>query len=524
MKYIKNIILAIAFLVCIAVIGLNIIYISNVCNSWQEAVTISYFGIGNLIIVGLIAVGLITVINWLENKKEEHEKKISKKTKIIVLATVLVIYISIGLIWIIVRDATPIADSMRVYEAAVDMYKGQALTSTKYFELNPQNLLLSFVFSLFFKLFHSSNLIIIKVINLIANCFTILGLYFITKLLKKDYKVKESACLILSITYIPMLLLINLTYGDLVSLPFDIFSLYFIMKYTKEKRIKYFISSVILMMLAVILRMNNLIFVIAIAIYLFLNLNLNKETIKDKQKLKELGIKVLLIIVFIIVAIIPSNILKVTLQNTYDLDAKKEIPATRYIAMGMQEGPRANGWYNETGDIAHYETKPNHEQYKDMITERLTYFSKHISYTIKFYIKKTASMWTEPLQESIWQNLSFNFDKLDKNDKATKKEKIELEQTDAKLLENQKIAQLYLKAFLFILFGMTLAFIIKNRKNISNEAILLLLVFLGGFFFHLLWEGKSRYIIPYFIVLIPLASINLKQKKINKKQKGLSSE
>ena len=35
--------------------------------------------------------------------------------------------------------------------------------------------------------------------------------------------------------------------------------------------------------------------------------------------------------------------------------------------------------------------------------------------------------------------------------------------------------------------------------------MLLCLIFLGGFLFHILWEAKSRYILPYIIILIPVA-------------------
>lgn len=39
--------------------------------------------------------------------------------------------------------------------------------------------------------------------------------------------------------------------------------------------------------------------------------------------------------------------------------------------------------------------------------------------------------------------------------------------------------------------------------------MLLYLIFLGGFFFHLLWEMKSRYTMPYVIMLIPLVAIGI---------------
>ena len=48
---------------------------------------------------------------------------------------------------------------------------------------------------------------------------------------------------------------------------------------------------------------------------------------------------------------------------------------------------------------------------------------------------------------------------------------------------------------------------IKNRKDISNEILLLVTVFIGGFLFHTICEAKSRYIIPYIVVLIPIVSL-----------------
>ena len=75
-----------------------------------------------------------------------------------------------------------------------------------------------------------------------------------------------------------------------------------------------------------------------------------------------------------------------------------------------------------------------------------------------------------------------------------------------------------------IVFGNILIFLIINRKDISNEAMLLLLCFIGGFLFHILWEGKSRYVIPYIVILIPLASVQIdfSKKKIKKICQGNS--
>ena len=53
------------------------------------------------------------------------------------------------------------------------------------------------------------------------------------------------------------------------------------------------------------------------------------------------------------------------------------------------------------------------------------------------------------------------------------------------------------------------------------DLIFLLTIFVGGFAFHILWEAKSRYIIPYIIVLIPIASICINKFKMIDKIKSL---
>lgn len=41
----------------------------------------------------------------------------------------------------------------------------------------------------------------------------------------------------------------------------------------------------------------------------------------------------------------------------------------------------------------------------------------------------------------------------------------------------------------------------------------------GGFLFHMLWEAKARYILGYFVLLLPLAAFGLNE--ILKKTDGL---
>ena len=143
------------------------------------------------------------------------------------------------------------------------------------------------------------------------------------------------------------------------------------------------------MMISAMERMNNLIFIIAIAIYLILNiLEIKKVDLKNIEKLIQVGIKILCVIMFVIVAIIPSNILKGVLSKKYNLNPEKTFPTTGFLAMGMQEGMRANGWYNESADIGWNQIDTANEQYVEMIKQRITdFFRRYLLYYKILYQK-----------------------------------------------------------------------------------------------------------------------------------------
>ena len=60
---------------------------------------------------------------------------------------------------------------------------------------------------------------------------------------------------------------------------------------------------------------------------------------------------------------------------------------------------------------------------------------------------------------------------------------------------------IYLGVFLFLGSGLF------QKRRITQYTIFV--VILGGFLFHILWEAKSRYILPYFIMMIPMAAVGL---------------
>lgn len=368
-----------------------------------------------------------------------------------------------------------------------------------YFESYSQQFGTAFIWSIFFRILRNASFTVIEYTNVIANCITVLAIYLICKELSKKYKVNKYLGIILIMTFITLPLLSVFIYGDLSSLALALLSIYFIIKYASENKFRNAIFSLIFMMISYMLRMNMLIFILSVQIYLFIDI------ISKRENIKQIVVKILVIFGFFVI-MLPSSIIKNYYCNKCEIDANRTFPKLGYFCMGMTESVNP-GWYNiERGHIGFYlGTEEAKDIYIKDIKERIEQFKENPRYFMNFYIRKLSSIWAENTYAGLHHNYSNNF-----QDKEYGSKEI-----DENLKKYENIIYAYQKSIILIIFGISLIVIIQNRKNISNEVILLLTIFIGGFLFHILWEAKSRYVIPYIIVLIPLATIEIDKIKID---------
>ena len=360
-----------------------------------------------------------------------------------------------------------------------------------------QQISLAFVFSLFFRIIHFDGIEVLRILNVIGNVAIVVALYKIVQYLSQKYEANRIRLLFFIVTFFPLIMLSTFIYGDIPSLALCLFATYFMMKYTETKKIKYPIYSSIFTMFAYMMRMNSLIFIIATIIYLVLNL------FKDitHKVWKENVINIAIIIIYVCISILPASFIQDYYLNKYNMDTDEEYPTISYFLMAMEESWRGYGWYNEDrGEFALKNIDKAKVEYVDEIKNRLKYFSKNKRYAFDFYVKKLASMWTENTYSSVRSNI------IGENDP----------------IENFSVPiTFYEKTILIVICLCSCIFLIQNRKNLSIDIIFLITIFIGGFSFHILWEAKSRYIIPYIVVLIPVASLYINDMKITKKIKKI---
>ena len=490
-KWIKRIIYFLALVAMLIIAIFNVVYINQI--DFDEISNIKYYGILNLVTSVIIA-GLIIGISYGLEKI-----KVGKKIKIAFIVIALILYAVIQVFWISQSIAMPYADSEQLMVIAKEIIAGNGLSEycANYIQYHTQQLTQVSVMVAILKLFHTTSYVVFEYLNVICNVLTVLGLYAITRKIYKEQKWNRILFWLLNLTFIPIVLLVTFVYGDFLGLPFVIWATYFAMRYEKTGKIRNAVVTGVFIAIACLLRMNYFIFAIAIGIYWFINI-LDKK--KKIETAKGLGILVLLVAMILI----SRNLIRDSYDKAYNLSKEKSFSTIPYLYMGMSEGDYADGWYNkQVGDIVYHlmnDDEENAKKVSDEVTnefkERVKYLLQNPTYTLKFYAKKIITTWTEPTNEFGFYNV-----------KNTEGEKIEdhviaSHITSGRVYEASKV---YQKAIIYIIFVGAIATVIVNRKKLDKEILLLALIFLGGFSFHLLWETKSRYIIPYIIILIPVS-------------------
>ena len=276
-----------------------------------------------LYFIGLIVLGaIILALTYIVQKvlyKDEDSKKLKRIRKIL-FGVSLSLYIAFNIIWVIVVNPAVTGDSIHVANLAQTFYRGNpdeflpnmtyiGIPLVEYIQAYPQQISLAFIYSLFFRLIHFDTLEILRVLNIIGNILIVIALYKISNQLSKKYKTNKVLLLTLILTFISLPMLSTFIYGDIPSLALCLFAVYFMMRYTETKKIKYVIFAILCTMIAYMMRMNILIFIIATVIYLLLNLFKN---IKQKEW-KERIINIVVIIVYVIFSMLPAE----TVQNYY---------------------------------------------------------------------------------------------------------------------------------------------------------------------------------------------------------------
>ncbi|MBR1823886.1 MAG: hypothetical protein IJ779_06610 [Ruminococcus sp.] len=404
----------------------------------------------------------------------------------------------LGTIWVISSQSAPTFDSFQVVSAA----EGAAKNDFSIFN-NDDHYFKDYSFQLGYVFFleiimravnavsKPENPLYLEVLNAfflsVINVFVLL----ITDLTVKNKKVTTALTLMLALSFAP-LVSCSFIYGIFPGMAFAIAALYCELRYLMDDKFGFGIASVLLIAIAMTIKSNYLIWLIAMCLIAVVMMFKRKKMVLD--------------CILMAVAVILSFSLQPAVKSMYEsrsgIDLGDSIPYASWIAMGLCESNSAPGWFNytHTTQVFHdnnYDADATAEKSKAVIAERLGYFAKNPQYRHDFFYKKLVSQWNETSYESIWNNTVRGQYK-EKNSFAA----WVCGDGSAKV---KKIMDIWTQ-LLFASFavGIAVLFIKKNFPAMS-----LAVIFLGGFFYQLISEGKSQYIVPYIIAMTGIAACGI---------------
>lgn len=464
----------------------------------------------NILINGAFVVIAIFLIYFI------YKKILSKINSKVLLAISIIIVGLVGLFWVNYLKVEPTADQKMVYEFSEKFLEKDysILNKGQYLFLHPLQLGIIVLLCGVYKIFNISSPLVFQNLNIIFVILSNILLYKIANILYKNENTNK-ILLFLFMLFIILPMLSVLVYGNIIGLMFSLLSIYFVLKYFENRKIRYMFLSPITMMIAIAFKENCKIILIAICIILFL------DFLNEHKKGAILGIVLMITLGEIIYPAIFFIFGKISKK-----EINKGVPMSLYIAMGMAErADRASGWYNIDFNVENmyiqsdYDEEKSNKIAKDKIKERLNFFVKNPKDFVLYYGEKVATTWLDPTYQTLWVSTAANDASRELRDYYSDKPLI------SNILDGQirKVIVRYLDVLEVIIFLSSSIFVIWSikTKNMNYKNVILILTFIGGFFFHIIWETKSLYALTYYYLLLPTAAggLNLILDYISKKFK-----
>lgn len=439
------------------------------------------FRIDDFLILTLLLVINVFVLRWLDNRY--HIERISAKNLVYILA---VYSFVISVFWIMMSRNYPVADRYYVSKYAQEFMEGNygALGRGRYLFDYPYQLGIVAFIQICYTIF-GKNYMVIELINCFAVSLIMVELYNISVYVLKNEKAKKmtgimlfgALCAMFFATYV---------YGNLVGLAFALIAVHMQLKYMNTDKIRYVIIAVISIVIAILLKSNYSIIMIAMLIVLLMHAIKNRKVIP---------------IVFMVIMVAANTLgfagLKLYYTNVSGIAVGEGVPKICWFAMGLQEGWFGEGSYNaytlETYAENDYDSKATSKAAAENLMDSIHTYVTNPGKAVKFFGRKIAYQWTEPTYMSIWESNCVD-------------NHIGEISTVTQSIYTGKMHDIivgFMNYYQFIVWLGAAVYMIVNRKNMTTTEGILAIIVIGGFLFHLLWEGKSQYILPYFLVAIP---------------------
>lgn len=281
----------------------------------------------------------------------------------------------------------------------------------------------------------------------------------------------------------------SFVYGESSSTAFCMLAAWMFLECIRNFRISYLLGLYFSTFLALLLRTNTIIVIIALVIVMVIKL---LQTATRSQWF--------IALILLLAALTPTVLTHTLYRDKIPTDSKT-MPAMLFITMGTNDDVADAGWYNSYSFLQYqgheFDPQAASETAKEDFAAFLARCREDPAYAVDFYNRKISSQWNAPMYQCIVMN-----------------SRVEGPQTALvqSLYEgegNQRLTD-FMNLYQSLIYGGVLAFtIVALKKRFPLKYHVLLIAVFGGFLFSILWEAKARYVFPYFLLMIPYAAVGI---------------
>lgn len=406
------------------------------------------------------------------------------------LTLTLVVLTAGALAWVLLSDTVPQADQRMLSEIASELNQGNAasLAPGAYAGMYTHQLGLITWLRVLFWLFGNGNFLAYQAFSALT---VPLIVYCADGILRemlsgRELEAAEPVLLLLMLCFAPMVLYTPFVYGDLASVAFMLLAAWMLLKCLDRFSWRRGCALALAIAAAVLLRSSSLIFVIACSIVLL---------IRSMSREKGPVLRTAACLVVGVLAV--QGLLKLSYAG--QVSEASAMPAVLWVAMGTRETALGPGWFDGYNVIVFSESGFDRAVASRKAWHDIGIFLDRIrhdpAYVADFYLRKINTQWNVPMVQSLAMNNRFS-------------------EPPTGIVHSvyfgglRVLLETLMNLLQLGLYGGAAAALLlrRNRKAAIQHQVLLITVF-GGFLFTLLWEAKSRYVLPYLILLIPTAAI-----------------
>ena len=488
MKTYRDIISAFSFAISVYILILNLFC---TCFTTGDRFQMNYFS-GDIIPFNLLAIvaALLGVVFCDKIKIREFANKHFTLLKIILLALIAVI----GVVFSLACGLGTTADQLNVQNSVAELRNGvvDSFRRGQYMDIYPNQYGLALLSYLASFVVGTYNYTFFRIVNVI--CLVLL--YNELSLIGRQIglgKTSQLLILLIGVFFMPSTLYALYIYGNISALALSVLAVRLIVQSFEKDNALYGILSLIAIIFSCVIKSNQMIFAVGILIYCLF------KAVSAKKYKKLILVPALLICVWL-----SSFIPKQVMRKLTDLPLDGGVSYISYIAMGVQENDQNypggyNGFnadtYVEFGGDQVMQSAYSASVYFETLEEMFS----DPGYFFNFFTRKQLHQWADPaykaymcIQTCPEHDTAQWFYELIRPDHAYP-------------------VIIILSFFQIIIWtGVVLALWFYKRHKHLEEALIMPMIFVGGFIFHTLWEAKSQYVFSYFVILFPISLLGLR--------------